>query len=635
VTVDVPEHLAARPAAAAGSLLAGAAVAIALGYFPGLDSPFVEPKLAVLLLAGALGFAAWALAWPRPHWARSVTLAVGAFGGVLALSALLALGRGAPGAPYAADELVRTFAVLGVALGAGLAVGTDRRQSLRLAEAISAAAALVSLVGLFQHLRLVALPIPSISVPGSTFGNRNVAAEMVAMAVPFGLGLLPLGARAADERPRAAILAAALGLEVAYLAVARARGAWLGGALGIAAFLALRRPRLSRTALGVSLAVVALALLAVIVPGRWTQHDSLDTKRYEPATRLVHDAVDPSSPVAHTRLGLWRRTLELYGEHPLSGVGPGNFAVLFPRHAEPNAREDGVLSPANVPRRAHNDLLERLAESGPLGLFAWLALYAVLGAAARRRSRRDPSDANAAACAGALAAFFGCGLTGFPFAMPATLFLFGIALGVLALEGPTPALDPANGRAPGPLAAAALLGVVAVVAGGWWSARRLESSYALGRAEASLAGDGAGAAERALPLLARATAATPGNFRVAFRTSYAEVRAGHPAAAVRAAERALGIEPYSANAWEALARARLEAGDAAGAGQAAGRALELLHAFPGALYTQARAAAHLGNAAGADEARARLAALAASDGDARRLLAALAGARARPAEATP
>jgi O-antigen ligase len=629
------EALRDRLAAAAGSVLAAAAVAVALGYVPALESPFVEPKLAVLIVAGALGFAIWALASPRPRWTRAIAWATGALGAVLALSALLAIGRGPPGAPYAAEELVRTVAVLGVALGASLAAGIDRRQVLRLAEAISAAGALVSLLGLLQHLRIVVLPIPAISVPGSTFGNRNVAAEAVAMAVPFGLGLLPFGARVSDTRPRPAVMAVALGLELGYLAVARARGAWLGGALGIAAFFSLRRPRLSRTALVASLGVGALALLAAIVPGRWTQHDSLDAKRFEPATRLVHDAVDPSSPVAHTRLALWRRTLALYGEHPLSGVGLGNFAVLFPRHAEPNAREDGVLSAATVPRRAHNDLLERLAESGPLGLGAWLALYAVLGAAARRRARQDPGDGSSAACAGALAAFFGCGLTGFPFAMPATLFLFGIALGLLATDGRVGALAPSGERAPPVRTGAVVLGICAVAAASWWSAKRMQASYALARAEASLSGDRPADAERALTFLTRAVAAAPGDFRVAFRTSYAQVRAGHPAEAIRAAERALSIEPYSANAWEALARARLEAGDARGAGAAAGRALEILHAFPGALYTRAQAAAHLGDAASADEARARLTALAATDGDARDLLAALAGPGAPPLQGTP
>ena len=98
---------------------------------------------------------------------------------------------------------------------------------------------------------------------------------------------------------------------------------------------------------------------------------------------MVLDALDPASSVARTRLGLWRRTLAVYREHPLSGVGPGNFAVLFPLHAEPGAAADGVMSATMVPRRPHNELLERLAETGPLGLAAFVG--AVRDRASRRR----------------------------------------------------------------------------------------------------------------------------------------------------------------------------------------------------------------------------------------------------------
>ena len=84
-------------------------------------------------------------------------------------------------------------AMFGVAVGAALAARADVRNARRLCEAIHASAGLVALIGLAQHLRLSPLPIPSISVPGSTFGNRNVAAEAVAMAIPFGFGLLGFG----------------------------------------------------------------------------------------------------------------------------------------------------------------------------------------------------------------------------------------------------------------------------------------------------------------------------------------------------------------------------------------------------------------------------------------------------------
>ena len=646
-----------RAATAVGYALAAAAVAIMLGYFPSLSAPFVAPKLAVLLVAGTCGFLGWAAGSWRPRPAprdrgvracdRKILGASTAFGLLIVVTALLAAGRGAPGAPYAPVELIRIGAMFGVAVGAAFAARADARNARRLCEAIHASAGLVALIGLGQHLRLSPLPIPSISVPGSTFGNRNVAAEAVAMAIPFGFGLLGFG-ETTDPAPspsRRRLLALFLVLEIGYLAVARARGAWLGGSLGIATFFALRRPRLSRATVGAVAAVAMLAVAGAAIPGRWTAHDSLDVKRFEPATRVVRDAVDPSSPVARTRLALWRRTLALYRSQPLAGIGLGNFPVLFPLYAEPNASEDGVLSPTAVPRRAHNDLLERLAETGPFGLAALLALYLTLGAAAVRRMREArraglPGDGDrAAACAGSLAAFVGCGLTGFPFAMPATVYLFGVAGGLLAADAPTaPAPAVATTTAVvtrsrarrlvlPPLAVGLTVSLAAWVT--WWSAHRLEASYFVARFDAALrAGDTPADAQRALPLLARADRATPGDFQLALRASAAELQAGHAPEASAAARRALEVEPYSANAWEALARARLAADDPGGAAAAADRALGILHDYPGALATRAQAAGRLGDAATADGARARLSALAVTDDDARRLLTTL-GAPAR------
>jgi O-antigen ligase len=652
-----------RSAAAVGYALAAAAVAIMLGYFPSLSSPFVAPKLTVLVVAGACGFLGWAArSWgPRPVAGqrgddgasarpsgrpmvraidrtgdrminRLILGACAALGLAVVLSAALAVRRGPPGAPYAAIEIIRLGATFGVAVGAAFAARAGARHARRLCEAIHASAGLVALIGLAQHLHLSPLPIPAISVPGSTFGNRNVAAEAVAMAIPFGLGLLGFAETTgpAPSRSRHRLLALFLVLEIGYLAVARARGAWLGGALGMGIFFALRRPRLSRATAGVLAAAAMLAVVGAAIPGRWTAHDARDVKRYEPATRVVRDAVDPSSPVARTRLALWRRTWALYLSHPLAGIGVGNFPVLFPLYAEPNATRDGVLSPTAVPRRAHNDLLEQLAETGPFGLGALLALHAALGVAAVRRvraARREghPGDGDrAAACAGSLAAFVGCGLTGFPFAMPATVYLFGVAVGLLAAETATanaPVALPVRRAGRLVLRPMAIsLGVALAVFAAGWSARRLQASYFVARFDAAVRAGDTPAAQRALQLLARADRATPRDFAVALRASAAELQAGHPSQAGAAAGRALDVEPYSANAWEALARARLAAGDPQGAAAAADRALGILHDYPGALATRAEAAGRLGDAATADGARARLSALAVTDDDARRLL---------------
>jgi predicted Zn-dependent protease len=125
------------------------------------------------------------------------------------------------------------------------------------------------------------------------------------------------------------------------------------------------------------------------------------------------------------------------------------------------------------------------------------------------------------------------------------------------------------------------------VLGAGWCARRLTASYFLGRGERALY---AGDARRALADLDRAARATPGEFAPRLAAATAASRAGDPAAARARAEEALTIEPFSPNAWEALARARLDGGDAAGAVAAADRALDLLHAYPAARATRAAAA---------------------------------------------
>ena len=219
--------------------------------------------------------------------------------------------------------------------------------------------------------------------------------------------------------------------------------------------------------------------------------------------------------------------------------------------------------------------------------------------------------------------------------MPATVFLFGVAAGILAARAPAPAtptrprkraraFSALGGRAR-PRRRSLRRCLRGVVVG-----RSPPGVVLLARADAARGGDDSPAdAERALALLSRAERATPNDFQVALRTSSAALRAGQAAEALAAAERALAVEPASANAWEALARARLAANDAPGAAAAADQALGILHDYPGALVTRAQAAGRLGDAAAADGARSRLSALAVTDTDARRLLATLRRAPAR------
>src|SRR4029079_1731331 len=102
-------------------------------------------------------------------------------------------------------------------------------------------------IGLLQHLQFLPFTLPVISVPGATFGNRNMGGEAVAMAIPFMLAVLASGrgwwrgsGDASGEGARAMRPLFAAGLLLAallYLAATRARGAWIGGVAGVTAFV--------------------------------------------------------------------------------------------------------------------------------------------------------------------------------------------------------------------------------------------------------------------------------------------------------------------------------------------------------------------------------------------------------------
>lgn len=614
----------------------GAGVLVPLLYAPALATPFTGPKEAIFQIAAALGFGAFLLKSAAVGGSRQTGAAgtgqgagpaavtsfiVPSRGSPIALGLFLVLGSGAlsaaiasrtpPGAPYALAASMRWVALFGLACGVAASGGGSATRA-GLFQAVTASAAIVSVVGLLQHLDRFALPIPVISTPGSTFGNRNLAGEAIALSLPFGFGALFVAGSRAERR----VVAAAIAVEILYLAATRARGAWLGGAMGVLTAVAVGRRRWSRAAIAAWVGLGALAVIVALLPGRANPRYVADTKRFARGFDVVETSFDPDSPALRTRIGLWRRSLAMFREHPLTGIGPGNWAVFFPRYAEPGATEDGVLSATLAPRHAHFDLLEHLSETGVVGLASLLAL--VIGVAATIRKRLASGEAERrgpiAVAAGTLVALAGASVTGFPMEMPATLTLAGLALGLISPHDDEVGVGQrARPRLPAAVAELLALSILAIAVIG--AERRLRGSYWLGKAERALHDDrGPAGATRALSALEQASRATPGTFRVALRKAHAELRLGHGIEATRACDAANAREPFSPNAWATLAAVQLGAGDPKSATASVDWSLELLNDYPFALFVKAQAADELGDHVAAETARARLRTIAAAPG---------------------
>lgn len=87
-------------------------------------------------------------------------------------------------------------------------------------------------------------------------------------------------------------------------------------------------------------------------------------------TRLSSIKADESS--ANARLNSWKRTIQLIRDHPLLGVGTGNWKIVVLKY-ENERSPDFIYSYKN-----HNDFLEITAETGILGGLSFISIFILI-----------------------------------------------------------------------------------------------------------------------------------------------------------------------------------------------------------------------------------------------------------------
>lgn len=201
-----------------------------------------------------------------------------------------------------------------------------------------------------------------------------------------------------------------LALSCAALVLSQTRGAILGLAAGFAAVCLLDKA-LRRWALPVAGAMAAIVGLWELMP---TGGRSLSALLHF-QTRYADGVYNPYL----ARFELWSVAWHVFKDHPLCGVGPGNYNTVFTRYFK------GSLDNESVWGSAHNLYLQQLAERGLVGLTALVAALAALTGRAFSRARRIPNAWNLWAW-GAWTAFLVMNLTEVAFQneLVTTLFLF-------------------------------------------------------------------------------------------------------------------------------------------------------------------------------------------------------------------
>jgi putative inorganic carbon (hco3(-)) transporter len=188
---------------------------------------------------------------------------------------------------------------------------------------------------------------------GGLFDPNYFAAILIpAVAVAVFLILAEGGSR----RSRVAAMAIAV-IDLAAFALTQSRGGLVGLAVALVACVALAgrtRPRV-------------LALVLVLFAAGLG---------YYAIARPAHVVSGTSSG----RAGEWRVALRMFDNHPLRGVGLGNFTVVEPSYSDQTLNLNRVGLILNQPHRTHNTYLEVAAELGIPGLLLFLL---VMGAAVR------------------------------------------------------------------------------------------------------------------------------------------------------------------------------------------------------------------------------------------------------------
>jgi O-antigen ligase len=228
--------------------------------------------------------------------------------------------------------------------------------------------------------------------PGGTFGNRNFVAHLSAIGLPVVV-LVALTARRGFGSIFGGVGVAAL---AAALVLSRSRGAWLAvivAAVPVAALAFMTRgrwmePRTRRGALVLAAAAIAGALAAVVLP------NSLEWKSDSPYLDSAAGLVNYKEGSGAGRLVQYSNSLRMTGAHPLFGVGPGNWPVVYPRFAgrnDPSMSQDDGLTSNPWPS---SDWVAYLSERGPIGfallVIAMLGLFGRAIGDLRSGTVRDP-----------------------------------------------------------------------------------------------------------------------------------------------------------------------------------------------------------------------------------------------------
>ena len=200
-------------------------------------------------------------------------------------------------------------------------------------------------------------------VPG-LMGHKNFTSSAIALSLTFVF----IGWRKGFFGTRWALSVLCTG--ALAIVMAQTRSIWLGSAVavGIGALLGFVPKGSFRKIIIGAIGLVGLFLLSSPVQKR---------------------VMDPSN--LKIRKVFWEHSLQMSAEYPLTGVGPGQWRIHFPKYGL-TGMNPSVAEGETAEVRPHNDFIWILSEMGSVGLLFFVGFFVMVGWFALKRYRAQPKE---------------------------------------------------------------------------------------------------------------------------------------------------------------------------------------------------------------------------------------------------
>jgi O-antigen ligase len=248
----------------------------------------------------------------------------------------------------------------------------------------------VSFISLFQFFDLGFGFIPGGMGPFATMTTKNLMSSFLFLTLPASFYTTLTNHRAWSAFGLLTITAS-----VFVLLISQTRAVWLGSV--VAAFvilvlflLSVERKQLwitYHTAIYKASIAIAACLIAIFVFNVAPRNGSREISAAEKAGSLAYYTSDTS---ANMRLTVWKESLTMLRDHPILGVGAGNWKINLPSYGLsrfPHYIQDGSYQWTET----HNDFLAALCETGIAGGVAYFSFFMAAIFLSIRSARRATS----------------------------------------------------------------------------------------------------------------------------------------------------------------------------------------------------------------------------------------------------